>query len=246
MTEQTVTPSSIRSDLVDTAIGFLKNPRVEGESMVKKREFLQKKGLTDNEIDYAFKLMPQKAETTKEIVPNHRPSFLRRILYDLIVAGLLGVALKFIRRWFQSKKSTKVNELHEIIKTLQKTVQDMQTSITNLEQVVNQSNSATNRAASFDEIKREIQTLKALCLGRSQFPPIPQITTPSIPSWQLEAAQKAKARISPVSDVTIPKKANDDNKEDGDSIIVVSENEKKSDDENHFSLSPSSESSNDA
>ncbi|CAF4984827.1 unnamed protein product, partial [Rotaria socialis] len=95
MTEQTVTPSSIRSDLVDIAIGFLKNPRVEGESMVKKREFLQKKGLTDNEIDYAFKLMPQKVETTKEIVPNHQPSFLRRILYDLIVAGFLGVALKF-------------------------------------------------------------------------------------------------------------------------------------------------------
>jgi hypothetical protein len=38
----------------------------------------------------------------------------------------------------------------------------------------------------------------------------------------------------------------DENKEDGDSIILVSENEKKSDDENQLSLSPTSDSSNDA
>ncbi len=54
--------------------------------------------------------------------------------------------------------------------------------------------------------------------------------------------QKYKTRSSLE---TNPKTTIDDNKEDGDSIILVSENEKKSDDENHLSLSPSSESSND-
>lgn len=70
----------------------------------------------------------------------------------------------------------------------------MQATVTKLEQTANQFNSTTNSStinsssSSLDEIKREIQTLKALQLGRSQFPPIPQVT-PSIPSWQLEAAQ---------------------------------------------------------
>ncbi|CAF4581095.1 unnamed protein product [Rotaria sp. Silwood1] len=253
MTDETVTSSNIRSDLVDTAIGFLKNPKVAGESIDKKRDFLKKKGLTDNEIDYAFKIIPQQQEMPKEIVPHPQPSFLRRFLSDLILAGILGYALKIIKRWFQSKQSIKPNELDETIKSLQKTVQDMQASVIKLEQAANEFHSATNLSTSnglpfsspLEEIKREIQTLKGLYLSRSQFPSIPQVT-PKIPSWQLDTAEKLKARTSPVTDETNSKRTNDDNKEDGDSIILVSENEKKSDDEHRLSLSPSSESSNDA
>ncbi|CAF0777230.1 unnamed protein product [Rotaria sordida] len=250
MTDETVPPNNIRSDLVDIAISFLKNPKVAHEPMDKKRDFLQKKGLTDNEIDYAFKIIPQPQETPKEIVPSHQPSFLRRILSDLILAGILGYALKIIKRWFQSKQSIKTNELNETIKNLQKTVQDMQTSINKLEQTADQFYSATNSSTIYglsplEEIKREIQTLKSLYLSRSQFPPIPQVP-PKIPSWQLDAAEKLKARASPVIDETTTKKTNDDTKEDGDSIVLVSENDKKSDDGSRLSLSPSSESSNDA
>jgi hypothetical protein len=65
----------------------------------------------------------------------------------------------------------------------------MQTSITKLEQAADQLHltlhSTTTNGSSFDAIKREIQTLKELFLGRSQFPSIP----PKIPSWQLEAAE---------------------------------------------------------
>jgi hypothetical protein len=68
----------------------------------------------------------------------------------------------------------------------------MQTSITKLEQAADQlhltlHSTATN-GSSFDEIKREIQTLKGLFLGRSQFPSLPQMP-PKIPSWQLESAE---------------------------------------------------------
>ncbi|CAF2399330.1 unnamed protein product [Rotaria sp. Silwood2] len=129
----------------------------------------------------------------------------------------------------------------------------MQTSINKLEQAADQINSASNSSTTngssssspLEEIKREIQTLKGLYLSRSQFPSIPQVP-PKIPSWQLDAAEKLKARTSPITEETNTNKTNDDNKEDGDSIILVSENEKKSDDENPLSLSPSSESSNDA
>jgi hypothetical protein len=68
----------------------------------------------------------------------------------------------------------------------------MQTSISKLEQAADQlhltMHSTTNNTSSFEEIKREIQVLKGLFLGRSQFPSIPQ-TPPKIPSWQLEKAE---------------------------------------------------------
>ncbi|CAF3928533.1 unnamed protein product [Rotaria sp. Silwood2] len=93
MTDETVTPSNIRSDL---------NSKVASEPIDKKRDFLLKKGLTDNEIDYAFKIIPQNQETPKEVVSSPQPSFLRRFLSDLILAGILGYALKIIKHWFQS------------------------------------------------------------------------------------------------------------------------------------------------
>jgi len=86
----------------------------------------------------------------------------------------------------------KINDLNETIKALQKTVQDMQTSIGKLEQAADQlhlsMHSTTTDGSSLDEIKREIQTLKALLLGRSQFPSVPY-SPPRIPSWQLDSAE---------------------------------------------------------
>lgn len=88
--------------------------------------------------------------------------------------------------------------MNETIKTLERTVQTMQTSITKLEQTADQLhltlNSTTTNRTSLDDIKREIQVLKELSLGRSQFPSIPQIP-PRIPSWQLEIAEVLSSHI---------------------------------------------------
>jgi hypothetical protein len=67
----------------------------------------------------------------------------------------------------------------------------MQTSVTKLEQAADQlhlSMHSTTTNGALEEVKREIQLLKGLFLGRSQFPSIPQIP-PKIPSWQLETAE---------------------------------------------------------
>lgn len=131
-------------------------------------------------------------ETNQELVPAHRPSFLRRIISDLILAGLVAFAYKIIQRWFRSKQSSKTDALNETMKTLERTVQNMQTSITKLEQTADQLhltlNSTTTSRTALDEIKREIQVLKELSLGRSQFPSIPQFP-PRIPLWQSELAE---------------------------------------------------------
>ena len=68
----------------------------------------------------------------------------------------------------------------------------MQTSVNKLEQAADQlhlsMHSKTTGVSTLEEIKREIQSLKGLSLGRSQFPAIPQIP-PKIPAWQLESAE---------------------------------------------------------
>ena len=73
-------------------------------------------GLTDTEIEYAFKIIPQKGnsslfrtnlhsfliETSQALVPAHRPSFLRRIISDVVFAGLIAFAYQIFQRWFRS------------------------------------------------------------------------------------------------------------------------------------------------
>ena len=48
--------------------------------------------------------------------------------------------------------------------------------------------SSTHQSSLLEEIKQEIQILKGLNLGRSQFPSIPT-GSPKIPAWQLNAAK---------------------------------------------------------
>lgn len=102
----------------------------------------------------------------------------------------------------------------------------MQTSIAKLEQTADQLH-LTRNSTSIDELKREIQVIKGLCLGRSQFPARP----PSIPAWQLQSAEKLKS-------TTIDSNA--------DNLVIVTENTKTTDEDNHSSISPASDSSNDS
>lgn len=45
----------VREELVQSAVGFLKHPKVVASSDVQRRSFLEKKGLTVDEIDEAFR-----------------------------------------------------------------------------------------------------------------------------------------------------------------------------------------------
>lgn len=114
----------------------MKNSKVAKESLDKKRTFLQQKGtyshfnssfettfsrlgLTENEINYAFKLVPQQQQQgfvfifishqlSLDLVVNHQPSFFRRLFSDLLVAGLIGLAIKLFKDWFQSVRKIQV------------------------------------------------------------------------------------------------------------------------------------------
>lgn len=56
----------IRTDMVDAAVIFLKNPRVQSSSPAVKRTFLRRKGLTDEEIDAAVEKVTSKSYAKQE------------------------------------------------------------------------------------------------------------------------------------------------------------------------------------
>lgn len=48
----------LREDQIQNAIKFLSHPRVRGSPVIHRRSFLEKKGLTKEEIDEAFRRVP--------------------------------------------------------------------------------------------------------------------------------------------------------------------------------------------
>jgi peroxin-14 len=51
-------PEPIREDQVENAVKFLSHPKVRTSPIVHRRSFLEKKGLTGEEIDEAFRRVP--------------------------------------------------------------------------------------------------------------------------------------------------------------------------------------------
>lgn len=53
-----VNSEPMREDQVQNAVKFLQHPRVRGSPVVYRRSFLERKGLTKEEIDEAFRRVP--------------------------------------------------------------------------------------------------------------------------------------------------------------------------------------------
>lgn len=51
-------PEPVREDQVQNAVKFLSHPNVRGSPLIHRRVFLEKKGLTKEEIDEAFRRVP--------------------------------------------------------------------------------------------------------------------------------------------------------------------------------------------
>jgi len=51
-------PQPVREDYIQNAVKFLSHPKVKGSPVFHRRSFLEKKGLTNEEIDEAFRRVP--------------------------------------------------------------------------------------------------------------------------------------------------------------------------------------------
>ncbi|XP_024544987.1 peroxisomal membrane protein PEX14-like [Selaginella moellendorffii] len=59
-----IPPQSVREDQVQNAVNFLSHPKVKNSPVVYRRSFLERKGLTREEIDEAFRRVPDPPSTT--------------------------------------------------------------------------------------------------------------------------------------------------------------------------------------
>lgn len=220
---------ALREDLIDTAVHFLLNPRVKESSLTQKRAFLDRKGLTADEIDIAieraasgqlYSVKPHAAATLNQpsfVSPNHfvqhvpiaRPPisgysnesvwYMARMLAPpmAIVAGVCYAVYVFYKRYIEpllfGKQKHPLVAIQESVRELSQSMNRLSETLISVEdnikkQIENDMASVRANAAdalAVNEIKSEVQSLKALLLNRKQFPATPKIAKASIPNWQL-------------------------------------------------------------
>ncbi|XP_026668135.1 peroxisomal membrane protein PEX14 [Ceratina calcarata] len=170
---------ALRENLVKTAVEFLQNPKVQSSPVGRKKEFLKRKGLTDEEIQTAFKLAlvdvtvdqnvvhESRDYTVVPIPPGRMYPYLQTYPYQITLfqrikeffnaTALIGATIYCVY-WFY-----KVT-VHSYDITIQ----------------------LPHRTENIDRYLPEF-----LLLNRKQFPSAPaSVPSISIPSWQLDAAGK--------------------------------------------------------
>lgn len=198
----------IREDLVMTAVSFLLNPKVINNSLINKRTFLLKKGLTSDEIDIAIeksinqsRLCSNSNPQTNEMMMANQPTFwstTRLIVSPLAFISLAAYGSYYVYKRFVEPKlfGTK----HEPIDHVQNEIEELVTSVKNLERslqtlesdfqsslerfLISSSRPNPVECAAINDLKTEICSIKSLLLNKNQFP-LTLSSSSSIPSWQL-------------------------------------------------------------
>nr|XP_018900213.1 PREDICTED: peroxisomal membrane protein PEX14 [Bemisia tabaci] len=202
-----------RNKLIDTAVLFLRGPQVQQTPLELRKQFLKKKGLTDNEIAIAcdkagintFTQLDSTGHNHVSLSVNHqiaRPAetttswiqLFKDISYTVgFISGIFYALYlfykKFIRPWLFNVDSPKsieatVSDIEGLTKDLKSEVHQFQEEL----EKISDHQSSMKKTLTFQiaELKSEIASLKGLMVNRRQFPSTPALSAPvSIPSWQL-------------------------------------------------------------
>jgi hypothetical protein len=164
--EENVRKETTREETVATAVRFLENDRVRGSTEELKRRFLQKKGLTEEEITAAFSRVPAAATAvsrplgpgpqalvpgSQALVPVPAPgSRLRDLLNLLLLIGGASYGLRYLWRtylgpWLSGRAAAPgpQAQLQDTCRTLLGSVQQLQETVTSLQ--VGQSTESVNQ-----------------------------------------------------------------------------------------------------
>ncbi|KAF6023812.1 hypothetical protein EB796_017879 [Bugula neritina] len=174
-----------RERLIATAVKFLQNTSVANSSFKEKQNFLQKKGLTTDEISYALIQAQQELNTSHQVaVPPSRLSSLRNWTVFLAMFG--GAAYAFYKFYKEFVLPFLKGEDEEETESMQKTLSQQTEALTLVKGAlkIDQMQTSTGARNDIKEIKEELSSLKRLLLNRHQFPETP-VSKPVIPSWQL-------------------------------------------------------------
>ena len=196
---------AIREDLVTTAVKFLLNPKVIHYSLINKRTFLLKKGLTSDEIDVAIEKSLSHPSFYSNSISNqlafHQSTFWQTTRSIVSPLAFISVAVygsyffykKFLEPRFFKPKPEPIDQIHNEIETLVSTVKNLEKSLqameiefqSNIERfLISSSRPNPVECAAINDLKTEISSIKSLLLNKDQFP-LTLSNRSSIPSWQL-------------------------------------------------------------
>ncbi|CAG9760935.1 unnamed protein product [Ceutorhynchus assimilis] len=199
---------SIREDLIDTAIKFLQNPKVIASPLSQKQTFLQKRGLTEDEIRIACERSGAYDHDKQQIIPPEMPPPLsqnmlasynqygqmRLSLFDRITDIIHRVAMFSIVAYLIKKIydtyiapflfGTKTKSIEDKIESLEKNIEgamkDIKSSLGEVKAEVDKIKftSENELASELKGLESDIATVKGLLLTRKQFP---SVTNPIVP-----------------------------------------------------------------
>ncbi|KAJ8945166.1 hypothetical protein NQ318_001632 [Aromia moschata] len=207
----------VRDEMVQTAIKFLQNSSVVNTPLAQKQKFLQRKGLTDQEIQMACEKsgaydhheqqnrLPPPLPPVSNMITSYNPyqvqsSFFNRlqeVVHSIAIFSIVAYVIhkfyeKYIAPFLFGKKKKSVEEsVTELENNLKTSVEELKDSLQSVrvevDKISQSSESDTHRRLS--ELKSEIVSVKGLLLGRKQFPSVANspVVPPSIPAWQLSS-----------------------------------------------------------
>ncbi|XP_018321116.1 peroxisomal membrane protein PEX14 isoform X2 [Agrilus planipennis] len=209
--------SIVRDEIVETAINFLKNPKVASTPLASKQNFLKRKGLTDQEIQIAceksgaYELhesqitesprVPSRSLISRSYDQVQYKSFFERLKEVVQNAALLSAVIyaiymfykKFISPFLFGKKKNVEERIDELNKTVINSVGEVKSDLTTVKIEIERLNQNTESGLQRElvDLKSEIATVKGLLLSRKQFPPVSHspVVPPSIPAWQMSSVQ---------------------------------------------------------
>ncbi|KAJ8985002.1 hypothetical protein NQ317_016913 [Molorchus minor] len=199
----------VREEMVQTAIKFLENPNVINTPLAQKQKFLQRKGLTDKEIQIACeksgayehheqqnRLPPPHLPSSSNMITSYnryslaQPTFFGRLQEIVHNIALFSIVAYFIHKFYVKEKSVE-ESVGELDKSMKSSVEELKDGLRSVkvevDKITQNSESTTQRQLS--ELKSEIVTVKSLLLGRKQFPSMTNspVVPPSIPAWQMSS-----------------------------------------------------------
>lgn len=222
----------IRAEMIDTAVRFLKNPKVMGAPISRKVAFLESKGLTSAEVAAALAQTEGGASTaaTQPALPSPAlapaptlpppapPRTFREILATgtLLAGGgflLYSLFTKYVLPRIEWPTSTqtdaRLQALAESVGRLEAAQRDHAAQQRTLTDGVQARLARVETDSAVGEIRAELATLRTMLLGRGQFPSAPTATwapaaSSAIPKWQLARKGDEAAPEASSSSTALP------------------------------------------
>ncbi|KAK4876130.1 hypothetical protein RN001_012552 [Aquatica leii] len=222
--------SEVRENIVQTAVKFLQNPNVSNTPLAQKQKFLQRKGLTDKEIQVAceragaYVLHDQQSREapalpipiqsglqSMQLQPLTLFQKFKEIVHNVAILSAVIYAVymfykKFIRRFLfgDKKKKSVEDQLEELNKSVSSSITDLKESLFDVKIEVDKITQGGEMSVhkQLHDLKAEISTVKGLLLSRKQFPSVSStsVVPPSIPAWQLSSVTPDPDTIDAKSD----------------------------------------------